>query len=97
MKPGVLPNSWVAAWTSLNIHNITPERTMSALSRQLAETLVPATCGAQKQHSSLSSLLREPIFVMQAAEHGSLYNPVPRQATGVGARWAARAPRWAQA
>jgi hypothetical protein len=33
--------------------------------------------GAQKQHPSLSSLLREPIFVMQTADHGSLYNPVP--------------------
>ena len=37
----------------------------------------PVTCGAQKQHPSLSSLLREPIFVMQTTEHGSLSNPVP--------------------
>ena len=34
-------------------------------------------CGAQKQAPSLRSLLREPVFVMQAAEHGSLHHAVP--------------------
>jgi hypothetical protein len=41
-------------------------------------------CGAQKQHPSLRSLLQEPIFVMQAAQHGSLHHSVPdRQAVSV--------------
>jgi hypothetical protein len=33
-------------------------------------------CGPQKQDPSLRSLLRETIFVMQAAEHGSLHHSV---------------------
>ena len=32
--------------------------------------------GAQKQDLSLCGLLREPVFVMQAAEYGPLYHPV---------------------
>jgi hypothetical protein len=41
-------------------------------------------CGAQKQHPSLSSLLHEPVFMMQAAEYGALRNPVSdRQSVSV--------------
>ena len=36
----------------------------------------PLPCGAQKQDPTLRSLLRETVFVMQAAEYGSLHHPV---------------------
>jgi hypothetical protein len=38
-------------------------------------------CGAQKQHPSLRGLLREPVFVMQAAEYGSLHHLVSDRQT----------------
>jgi hypothetical protein len=37
-------------------------------------------CGAQK-NLSLRSLLHQPVFMMQAAEYGSLLNPVPDRQT----------------
>ena len=39
----------------------------------------------------------EAISVMQPAEEGSLHNPVSNRQSVSGARWAARAPAWAQA
>jgi hypothetical protein len=40
------------------------------------------------RNPSLRSLLHEPIFMMQAAEYGSLHNPVSGRADCAGARWA---------
>jgi hypothetical protein len=37
--------------------------------------------GPQKKIPSLRCLLHEPVFMMQAAEHGSLHNPVPDRQT----------------
>ena len=35
----------------------------------------------RKNNPSLRSLLHEPVFMMQAAEYGSLHNPVPDRQT----------------
>jgi hypothetical protein len=41
-----------------------------------SEDIPLARCRRQKQKSSLSDLLRQPIFIMQAAKHGRLHNAV---------------------
>src|SRR5215472_825460 len=38
-------------------------------------------CGPQKYDPSLRSLLHQPIFMMQAAEYGFLYNPISDRQT----------------
>jgi len=47
----------------------------------LEPTLATLTCGPQKYDPSLRSLLHEPIFMMQAAEYGFLYNPISDRQT----------------
>ena len=71
-----LSNEFIAQYTSVEEMPLTSctKRTSPVVRRNFARPV-------RRKDPLLRSLLHEPLFMMQAAEYGSLHNPVPGRQT----------------